>query len=162
MGALFSYLIADTLVESPERLQSLLGLMLFILICVMLSWHPRDIQWNQVSATGIGRSSNRIPLETLEGPLESRLTLSDKDASGLWSTDKRCLLSDTRMQVSWGFALQFILGFLILRTTPGQSAFTYLGEKVDGFLAYSREGSLLVFGPSSPGIFNDPVTGTQV
>ncbi len=48
--------------------------------------------------------------------------------------------------VTWGLALQFIFGLLILRWEHGRDFFNCLGGKVDTFLGYTDAGSSFVFG----------------
>ncbi|XP_072461946.1 solute carrier family 28 member 3 [Notamacropus eugenii] len=48
--------------------------------------------------------------------------------------------------VFWGIGLQFLLGILILRTTPGFEAFNWLGNQVQTFLEYTDTGATFVFG----------------
>ena len=48
--------------------------------------------------------------------------------------------------VLWGFALQFIIALLVLRTTFGFVAFNYVGEQVATFLAFAADGAKFVFG----------------
>ncbi|XP_062936469.1 solute carrier family 28 member 3 [Cynocephalus volans] len=48
--------------------------------------------------------------------------------------------------IFWGIGLQFLLGFLILRTSPGFIAFNWLGRQVQTFLEYTDAGSSFVFG----------------
>ncbi|XP_013410730.1 solute carrier family 28 member 3 [Lingula anatina] len=48
--------------------------------------------------------------------------------------------------VVWGFALQFLFGILILRTTWGYDAFRFLGKEINQFLKYTDYGSEFVFG----------------
>nr|XP_004671058.1 solute carrier family 28 member 3 [Jaculus jaculus] len=48
--------------------------------------------------------------------------------------------------VFWGIGLQFLLGLLILRTTPGFIVFDWLGKQVQTFLGYTDAGAIFVFG----------------
>ncbi|XP_069322669.1 sodium/nucleoside cotransporter 1-like [Eulemur rufifrons] len=48
--------------------------------------------------------------------------------------------------VSWGLALQFVLGLFVIRTEPGFIAFQWLGDQIEVFLSYTRAGSTFVFG----------------
>ncbi|XP_068961183.1 solute carrier family 28 member 3 [Petaurus breviceps papuanus] len=48
--------------------------------------------------------------------------------------------------VFWGIGLQFLVGLLILRTTPGFEAFNWLGNQVQIFLEYTDTGAIFVFG----------------
>mmetsp|Transcript_5234 Transcript_5234/g.19184 ORF Transcript_5234/g.19184 Transcript_5234/m.19184 type:complete len:660 (-) Transcript_5234:68-2047(-) len=106
--AFFIWLLIDTLIPDPQRFQSLIGLIVYILLCYIFSWHRHAVNWRTVC---------------------------------------------------WGFALQFILGFFILRTQPGRDAFEWLGDLVETFLSYSSEGALFVFGAAFPQLFNDAATG---
>lgn len=49
--------------------------------------------------------------------------------------------------VFWGLGLQFALGLFIIRTEPGLIAFKWLGDQVQIFLNYTKNGSEFVFGP---------------
>ena len=61
-----------------------------------------------------------------------------------------CLLSSLLQvvwrPVVWGISLQFILGVIILRWTPGYHFFRFMGDQVKVFLDYTDEGSKFVFG----------------
>uniref|UniRef100_A0A8C5JI26 Sodium/nucleoside cotransporter n=1 Tax=Junco hyemalis TaxID=40217 RepID=A0A8C5JI26_JUNHY len=48
--------------------------------------------------------------------------------------------------VIWGLGLEFLLGLFVLRTTPGNQAFQWLGDQVQYFLGYTTAGSSFVFG----------------
>ncbi|XP_074773108.1 sodium/nucleoside cotransporter 2-like [Athene noctua] len=45
-----------------------------------------------------------------------------------------------------GLGLEFLFGLIVLRTTPGNQAFQWLGDQVQFFLGYTRAGSSFVFG----------------
>lgn len=49
--------------------------------------------------------------------------------------------------VGWGLALQFIFGWLILRTTPGEAVFGFFQRAVTKLIGFADEGSKMVFGP---------------
>ena len=49
--------------------------------------------------------------------------------------------------VLWGFALQFIIAVLVLRTHFGYTAFNYVGTQVATFLEFAAGGAEFVFGP---------------
>ncbi|KFP20018.1 Sodium/nucleoside cotransporter 2, partial [Egretta garzetta] len=51
-----------------------------------------------------------------------------------------------RKTVFLGLGLEFLFGFLILRTTPGVQAFQWLGDQIQFFLSYTKAGSSFVFG----------------
>ncbi|XP_033940788.1 sodium/nucleoside cotransporter 1 isoform X1 [Pseudochaenichthys georgianus] len=68
------------------------------------------------------------------------------------------LLSAHRTAVSWrpvfwGLGLQFCIGLFVIRTTPGNIAFQWLGHQVQIFLDYTKEGSRFVFGDLIDNIF---------
>ncbi|XP_045417583.1 sodium/nucleoside cotransporter 1-like [Lemur catta] len=48
--------------------------------------------------------------------------------------------------VSWGLALQFVLGLFVIKTEPGFIALQWLGDRMQIFLSYTRAGSSFVFG----------------
>jgi CNT family concentrative nucleoside transporter len=49
--------------------------------------------------------------------------------------------------IAWGFGLQFLFGFVVLKTSLGQRTFEVLGEKIRQLLGFAAVGSSLVFGP---------------
>lgn len=64
------------------------------------------------------------------------------------------LMSSHKSKVSWrivvgGMLLQFVLGVLILRTSPGRMTFEYMGGTFNALLDCVDEGAATVFGPSS-------------
>ncbi|XP_059191351.1 sodium/nucleoside cotransporter 1 [Centropristis striata] len=68
------------------------------------------------------------------------------------------LLSAHRTAVSWrpvfwGLGMQFCIGLFVIRTQPGLVAFEWLGEQVQIFLDYTKEGSRFVFGDLIDTIF---------
>jgi CNT family concentrative nucleoside transporter len=60
------------------------------------------------------------------------------------STDRKKFPTRT---VVTGLLLQFVFGFLILKTPPGERFFTGFSDAVTAVLAYAAEGSKFVFGP---------------
>jgi CNT family concentrative nucleoside transporter len=61
----------------------------------------------------------------------------------LCSNDRR----DVKWRIIvWGFGLQVVLAFLILRTSPGRWFFDHLGDLIKRLLAFSDEGARFVFG----------------
>ncbi|XP_035677802.1 sodium/nucleoside cotransporter 1-like [Branchiostoma floridae] len=48
--------------------------------------------------------------------------------------------------VLWGLSLQFVLGLFVLRTSVGYDVFRFLGDKFQGFLAFTDDGRSFVFG----------------
>lgn len=48
--------------------------------------------------------------------------------------------------VFWGFSLQFFFAVMILKTRWGYDSFSWLGDRVTEFLAYTDEGAIFVFG----------------
>ncbi len=49
--------------------------------------------------------------------------------------------------VSWGLALQFIFGWLILKTDAGAAVFDFFQRGVSKLIGFADEGSKMVFGP---------------
>lgn len=49
--------------------------------------------------------------------------------------------------VLWGLGLQFLFGFLILKTTPGEHVFDFFQRGVTKLIGFADEGSKMVFGP---------------
>jgi concentrative nucleoside transporter, CNT family len=48
--------------------------------------------------------------------------------------------------VLWGLGLQFGFALLVLKTSPGQAVFRWIGEKITQLLGFARFGSSFVFG----------------
>jgi len=62
------------------------------------------------------------------------------------------VLSSRRKQfpwraVLWGVGLQFLFGFLILKTSPGGQVFDFFQRAVTRLIGFADEGSKMVFGP---------------
>lgn len=53
--------------------------------------------------------------------------------------------------VLWGFALQFVLAALILKTSAGQSVFQWLADLTTKLIAMADPGARMVFGPLAEG-----------
>ncbi len=53
--------------------------------------------------------------------------------------------------VLWGLGLQFLFGFLILKTTPGERVFDFCQRGVTKLIGFADEGSKMVFGPLANG-----------
>ncbi|HEX5218291.1 MAG TPA: nucleoside transporter C-terminal domain-containing protein [Verrucomicrobiae bacterium] len=49
--------------------------------------------------------------------------------------------------VLWGVGLQFVFGFLILKTTQGEQVFHFFQRGVTRLIGFAEEGSKMVFGP---------------
>lgn len=49
--------------------------------------------------------------------------------------------------VTWGLALQFIFGWLILKTGPGEAVFDFFQRGVTKLIGFAEDGSKMVFGP---------------
>ncbi|MEO0645955.1 MAG: NupC/NupG family nucleoside CNT transporter [Cyanobacteria bacterium J06650_10] len=67
-------------------------------------------------------------------------------------------LSDDRRAIRWkpvigGLILQFLLGLFILRTRLGLALFSWLGDLIVQFFAYSDAGSIFVFGENFEDFF---------
>jgi CNT family concentrative nucleoside transporter len=48
--------------------------------------------------------------------------------------------------IAWGLGLQFAFALLVLKTSAGQAAFRWIGEKITQLLGFARFGSSFVFG----------------
>jgi CNT family concentrative nucleoside transporter len=64
------------------------------------------------------------------------------------------LLSEKRDAVSlrvviWGFLLQLVFAFVILRTSWGEAAFETVGQGINALLSFADQGSLFVFGEAA-------------
>ena len=60
----------------------------------------------------------------------------------------RCTVQINWQTVLWGIGLQFVFALIVLRWSAGYAAFTWLGDRVSEFLAYSDAGAEFVFGAS--------------
>jgi CNT family concentrative nucleoside transporter len=60
------------------------------------------------------------------------------------STDRPAI--DPRT-VFWGLSLQLVLALLVLKTTPGQLLFAWLGAGINRLLEFANVGAAFVFGP---------------
>jgi concentrative nucleoside transporter, CNT family len=60
------------------------------------------------------------------------------------SSNRRAIDART---VAWGLALQVVFALLVLKTSGGQELFRRLGAAINQVLAFSVDGSRLVFGP---------------
>ncbi len=60
------------------------------------------------------------------------------------STDRKAI---SLRVVGWGLSLQVLFALIVLKTDVGQRTFQVLGDAIRRLLAYSVEGSRLVFGP---------------
>jgi CNT family concentrative nucleoside transporter len=52
-----------------------------------------------------------------------------------------------RRTVAWGLGLQMVFALLVLKTTPGQQLFTFLGQAINRLLDFGNVGAAFVFGP---------------
>jgi len=52
-----------------------------------------------------------------------------------------------RRTVAWGLGLQILFALLVLKTTPGQQLFTFLGQGINRLLDFGNVGAAFVFGP---------------
>ena len=52
-----------------------------------------------------------------------------------------------RRTVAWGLGLQMLFALLVLKTTPGQRLFMFLGNGINQLLQFGNVGSAFVFGP---------------
>ncbi|MBI2926248.1 MAG: Na+ dependent nucleoside transporter domain protein [Verrucomicrobia bacterium] len=49
--------------------------------------------------------------------------------------------------VLWGLGLQFLFGWLILKTTPGRAVFDFTQAAFTRLIGFANEGAIMVFGP---------------
>ncbi|HVD78872.1 MAG TPA: nucleoside transporter C-terminal domain-containing protein [Vicinamibacteria bacterium] len=61
----------------------------------------------------------------------------------LISTDRKAIRGKT---VAWGLALQLVFALFVLKTTVGQTAFAWVGDKINRLLQFSYVGSQFLFG----------------
>jgi concentrative nucleoside transporter, CNT family len=61
-----------------------------------------------------------------------------------FSTNRRAI---DRRTVAWGLSLQILFALIVLKTAIGQKIFTTLAAVINRLLAFSFEGSSMVFGP---------------
>jgi CNT family concentrative nucleoside transporter len=61
----------------------------------------------------------------------------------LFSTDRKAIRGKT---VAWGLALQLLFALFVLKTTIGQTVFSWVGDKINRLLQFSFVGSQFVFG----------------
>src|SRR5262249_22729094 len=61
-----------------------------------------------------------------------------------FSTNRRAI---DRRTVVWGLSLQIVFALFVLKTSVGQRIFTTLAGVINRLLAFSFEGSSMVFGP---------------
>ena len=52
-----------------------------------------------------------------------------------------------RRTVAWGLGLQIVFALLVLKTTPGQQLFIFLGQAINRLLDFGNVGAAFVFGP---------------
>lgn len=60
------------------------------------------------------------------------------------STDRQAI---DRRTVAWGLGLQMVFALLVLKTTPGQQLFVFLGQGINRLLDFGNVGAAFVFGP---------------
>ena len=53
--------------------------------------------------------------------------------------------------VAWGLGLQFVFGFLILKTSAGERVFDFFQRGVTKLISFADDGSKMVFGPLANG-----------
>src|SRR6476646_5788831 len=61
-----------------------------------------------------------------------------------FSTNRRAI---DRRTVAWGLSLQIVFALIVLKTAVGRQIFTTLAGVINRLLAFSFEGSSMVFGP---------------
>jgi concentrative nucleoside transporter, CNT family len=61
----------------------------------------------------------------------------------LISTDRKAIRGKT---VAWGLTLQLVFALFVLKTTVGQTAFAWVGDKINRLLQFSYVGSQFLFG----------------
>jgi CNT family concentrative nucleoside transporter len=61
-----------------------------------------------------------------------------------WSSDRGAI---DRKTVAWGLGLQIVIALIVLRTTPGRTAFAAAGRGINWLLDFGSVGAGFVFGP---------------
>jgi concentrative nucleoside transporter, CNT family len=61
----------------------------------------------------------------------------------LFSSNRRMIRIKT---IAWGLGLQFVFALFVLKTSAGQNAFAWMGEKITHLLDFAHVGSAFVFG----------------
>jgi CNT family concentrative nucleoside transporter len=61
-----------------------------------------------------------------------------------WSSDRSAI---DRKTVAWGLGLQIVIALIVLRTTPGRTAFAAAGRGINWLLDFGSVGAAFVFGP---------------
>ena len=61
-----------------------------------------------------------------------------------WSSNRGAI---DRKTVAWGLALQIVIALIVLRTTPGRTAFAAAGRGINWLLDFGSVGAAFVFGP---------------
>ena len=62
-------------------------------------------------------------------------------------------------QILWGFTIQIVFGIFVLKTNYGKTLFACIGDKINTFLAFTNEGSKMVFGYLATGQLLGPSGG---
>ncbi|HTV03351.1 MAG TPA: NupC/NupG family nucleoside CNT transporter [Luteitalea sp.] len=61
-----------------------------------------------------------------------------------WSSNRGAI---DRKTVAWGLGLQIVIALIVLRTTPGRTAFAAAGRGINWLLDFGSVGAAFVFGP---------------
>ena len=73
------------------------------------------------------------------------------------STNRRAI---SPRVVAWGLSLQVLFALIVIKTELGVRVFSWLGDRIQGLLGYSVEGSRFVFGPlGDAAIWSKVMTG---
>jgi CNT family concentrative nucleoside transporter len=95
-----------------------------------------------IAAAALTAGAARLPGLARLQPLTGLITIMT--IAYALSTNRRAI---DRRTVAWGLGLQIVFALLVLKTAAGQRIFQTLGAGVNRLLAFSFEGSSMVFGP---------------
>lgn len=137
--AIFGIFMGIDSYDSPERLRSLLGVVILLAIGFAFSKHRTHVS--------LVEHRNQIPNQTFqlktfkcagilikEGLILTNITIEQKNLQINWRT------------VICGVSLQFLMGLFCIRIDFGRKIFECLGDRVAVFFEFAREGAAFVYG----------------